>query len=80
MFITKEGEQSGKITYWFCDDWCIFGKDEETKKWYCVSTKNWPEWINFSEEAKKDRDAVEKYMLPITKAKWDNLCWSCILN
>jgi hypothetical protein len=69
-----------KMEYLFCEDWMIYAKDEAGQI-YCVVTECWPEWSQFPESAAYEPNAVEKYMLPIAKAKWDKLSWrDCYAN
>jgi hypothetical protein len=42
---------------------------------YYLSTEFWPEWSDYPKTALTEPDSVEKYMLPITKAKWDGFDW-----
>jgi hypothetical protein len=44
-------------------------------KVYYVITELWPEWADLTEGAVQESDAVEKYMLPIARKKWDVLNW-----
>jgi hypothetical protein len=42
---------------------------------YYISTEFWPEWSEYPKTARAEPNSVEKYMLPIAKAKWDGLDW-----
>jgi hypothetical protein len=63
-----------QLEYIMCDDWWIMAKDK-TGQMYYLSTEFWPEWSNYPETARVEPNSVEKYMLPIAKAKWDRLDW-----
>ena len=63
-----------EFEYVFSDDWSIFAKDE-TGQMYCVSTELWHEWLDFPKTAAAEPNAVEKYMLPFAKKKWNELKW-----
>jgi len=63
-----------QLEYVMCDDWWIMTKNE-TGQMYYLSTEFWPEWLDYSKTARAEPSSVEKYMLPIAKAKWDRLDW-----
>jgi hypothetical protein len=63
-----------QLEYVMCDDWWIMAKDE-TDQMYYISTEFWPEWSDHPKSARAEPNSVEKYMLPIAKAKWDKLDW-----
>jgi hypothetical protein len=69
------------LEYIMCEDWFIYAKDKDGKLYY-VNTELWPEWKDIANQQGKDigdvwqeKDAIEKYMLPIAKKKWNNLNW-----
>lgn len=68
-----------ELKYRFCDDWAIFATDRDND-WYSVTTELWPEWGQIPgktfEEAIAEDNAVEKYMLPIAKQRWEHLDWN----
>ena len=63
-----------QLEYVQCDDWWIMAKDE-TGQMYYISTEFWPEWSDYPKTAQAEPNAIEKYMLPIAKAKWGKLDW-----
>ena len=67
-------EPKGMLTYWKCDAGLILAYDEEGNIFY-VSTENWFEWCYYPLEALHEKDAVEKYMLPVAVKKWSELKW-----
>jgi hypothetical protein len=64
-----------ELTYAFCDDWLIFAKDAEGNLYYVI-TEMWEEWLDCPDDADQEENAVEKYMLPIAKEKWNTLRWN----
>ena len=63
-----------QLEYVVSDDWWIMAKDE-TGQIYYLSTEFWPEWSNYLKTTRAEPNSVEKYMLPIAKAKWARLDW-----
>lgn len=63
-----------QMEYVMCDDWWIMAKDENDQMYY-ISTEFWPEWSDYPKAARAETNSIEKYMLPIAKAKWDRLDW-----
>ena len=57
-----------QLEYVMWDDWWIIAKDE-TGQMYYISTEFWPEWSDYPKTAQAEPNSVEKYMLPIAKAK-----------
>ena len=67
-----------KLTYACCVNWFILSTDSRGTFLY-VDTREWPEWDSLPESAKRETGATEKYMLPIAREKWANLCsWQWI--
>ena len=67
-----------KLTYACCVNRFILSTDSRGTFYY-VDTREWPEWKSLPESAKRETSATEKYMLPIAREKWANLCsWQWI--
>ncbi len=60
------------LTYSRCDDWLILARDA-VGQLYAVNTEMWPEWLHCPAGADQERGAVERYMLPVARARWDRL-------
>ena len=61
------------LKYLFCEDWFIYAYDKNNKL-YFANTELWPEWSNFLDN-QQEKDAVEKYILPIAKENWNEISW-----
>lgn len=59
--------------YLTTDDWLIFAVDGDDL--YYVITELWPEWLDVPEAEQDKPGAVEKYMVPVAKKKWNHLTW-----
>jgi hypothetical protein len=59
--------------YLTTDDWLIFALDGDDL--YYVVTELWPEWLDVPEAEQDKPGAVEKYMVPVAKKKWNHLTW-----
>jgi hypothetical protein len=68
-------EIPANLEYAFCDDWFIYAQDPDSDDLYFVSTELWPEWADYTEAQMDEEKAVEKYMLPVAKKKWETLPW-----
>lgn len=62
------------LTYVFCDDWFIFAVDKDNVL-YLVCTELWSDWLDCPKNADKEENAVEKYIFPIAKKRWNFLNW-----
>ncbi len=60
------------LTYSHCDDWLIYARDAHGRL-YFLCTELWPEWLDCPPGADQELGAVERYMLPIARARWDEL-------
>jgi hypothetical protein len=67
-----------KLTYACCVNWFILSTDSRGTFFY-FDTRELPEWDSLPESAKRETGATEKYMLPIVREKWADLCnWQWI--
>jgi len=67
-----------KLTYACCVNSYILSTDSRGT-FFFIDTREWPEWASLPESAKGEAGATERYMLPIAREKWDNLCeWQWI--
>lgn len=62
------------FVYDHCDDWMIFARNPAGDLFFVV-TEMWPEWLDLHDGADQERGAVERFMLPVALAKWDQLNW-----
>jgi len=58
----------------FCEDWFIYARDKDGNL-YSVCTEIWPEWESIPEADQQRPTAVEDYMLPVARARWNKLDW-----
>lgn len=67
-----EYKRGRELTYAFCEDWLIYARDKEGRLFFVI-TEMWTEWLDCPENADQEPNAIEKYMLPVARRKWDNL-------
>lgn len=69
--------ERNSLKYVFSEDWFIYAIDSE-KQLYYVNTEMWEEWLDITEEQMNEKHAIKKYMLPIARRRWHELCWRAV--